>query len=204
MRFVWTVAGDDPDFDQGDKYGINGYFYPMGDSLTTPERLRDTAKYGGGRIIGTYMGHGWYPGFSPAQLAAVADSEWKRLTLNNTINKGLRVMFNLEQHDPDFIAETLEAWRALRPTVGTSWSPEGMQGGWMSPEFVARVVAARTRVVPQAFLGNMTRRESDQVLRDVLNRGFPASIVSIFYDAAQLGADWDGYAFTMGRLPWIP
>jgi hypothetical protein len=47
----------------------------------------------------------------------------------------------------------------------------------------------------------MERRESDMVLRDLTKRGFPESSVSMFYDAAQLGVGWDGYAFTQGRLP---
>jgi hypothetical protein len=71
----------------------------------------------------------------------------------------------------------------------------------MSPSFVQRVVGARVRVVPQCFIGNMERRESDMVLRDLTKRGFPESSVSMFYDAAQLGVGWNGYAFTQGRLP---
>ena len=71
----------------------------------------------------------------------------------------------------------------------------------MDPVFVSRILAARVRVVPQAFHGNMARVESDQVLRDLTRRGFPESSVSIFYDAAALGHNWDGFAFTEGRLP---
>lgn len=206
MRIAWTVAGDDPDFGQGDKYGIDGYYYPIFDSLTTPERLVATSAYGGGRIIGVHMGHNWLPGYSPAQLAAAMNQEYKRLTGNGTINSKLRVMFNMEEHDPEKIAATMEAWRALpgRKNVGTAWSPEGMQGGWMSDTFVARLLACKVRIVPQTFYGNMQRIEGDQVLRDLTRRGFPENIVSLFYDGAQLGAEWDGFAFTMGRLPWIP
>lgn len=201
MRYAWTVAGDDPDFNQGDVQGINGYFYPMFDSLTTAERLTDTASYDGGRAIGIYLGHAWLNGYSPAQVAAVVNQEYRRLTKNSTVNKTLKVMFNLEDHDPDAIAATLSSWRLLKKNVGTSWSPEGMQGGWMSDDFVRTILDLRVRVVPQSFVGNMDRRESDQVLRDLTRRGFPESSVSLFYDAANLGADWDGFAFTMQRLP---
>ena len=74
----------------------------------------------------------------------------------------------------------------------------------MSPAFVARILAAKVRVVPQAFIDpGMQRVESDYVLRDVAIRGIPMSSISCFYDAKNLGYGWDGFAFTMGRLPWI-
>lgn len=73
----------------------------------------------------------------------------------------------------------------------------------MSDDFVRTILDLKVRVVPQSFVSNMNRRESDQVLRDLTRRGFPESSVSLFYDAANLGSDWDGFAFTMGRLPYI-
>jgi len=197
MRFVWTVAGDDPDIGNCKAHGVDGYFAPLFDSLTTSAYLRMLRDQGGG-AYGLYLGHDWFPGDSAEQLAQRVNAEYVRLNV-----LGTRVMFNLEEHDPDKIARVLEEWRRLQPKVNTSWSPEGMQGGWMDSVFVARVLACRVRVVPQAFVGNMARRESDVVLRDVTRRGFPEGVVSIFYDAAQLGADWDGYAFTEGRLPRI-
>jgi hypothetical protein len=192
VRYVWTVEGDDPDFAQGDRHGIDGYFYPFFDSLTTKERLIDTKA--AGYAIGVYYGHNW--GGTAAENAAKADAEYKKLYV-----PGLKVMFNWEQHKPDEIASGLEAWRVLRKTVNTSWSMEGMQGGWMSSAFVKRVLATRVRWVPQSFVGNMERRESDATKWDIVRRGVPENIVSCFYDAAQLGANWDGFAFTAGRLP---
>jgi len=196
MRFVWTDAGDEPRWGVGDKHGIDGYFMPMFDSLTTQEFLRDEVK-ARGHVAGIYLGHGWpQEQLPPAQCAAAVSAEYKRCFV-----PGLRVMFNMEEQQPEKIVATMEAWRVRHPTVPTSWSSEGMQGGWMSSLFVQRMVACRVRVVPQCFTGNMTRRESDIVKADVVRRGFPENIVSCFYDAAQLGQGWDGYAFTMGRLP---
>lgn len=206
MRYVWTDAGDDPSWHIGDKWGINGYFMPMFDSLTTREFLRDEIQ-ARGHVAGIYLGHNWFPGLTPAQLAAKVNTEFKRVSVPN-----LKVQFNIENHDPDYVVQTLEAWRKLQPKVGTSWSMEGMQGGWMGPKlrpgeapapgsFVARVLATRVRLVPQTFTGDMRRQESDVVLRDLMRRGFPENIISPFYDAKQLGIGWDGYAFTMGRLP---
>ena len=171
MKYIWTVEGDDPDYGQGEKYGIDGYFFPSRDAVVgTPAEVTKASQQPGVKAIGIYLGHNWYPGYSPAQLAAVANLDYIRVTKNGMVNRGLKVMFNMEQADPDYIAATLEAWRKLRTTVGTSWSPAAHQGGWMSPAFVARILA---------------------------------SIISCFYDAAHLGYGWDGYAFTMGRLPWI-
>lgn len=196
MRFIWTDAGDDPSWGVGDAHGIDGYFMPMFDSLTTRAFLRDEVK-ARGHVAGIYLAHDWpVERLPPLKCAAAVSAEYKRCQV-----PGLRVMFNMEEHDPEKIAATLEAWRELHPFVPTSWSPEGMQGGWMHPEFIERVLACRVRVVPQAFTGSMVRRESDVVKADVVRRGFPENIVSVFYDAAQLGLDWDGYAFTMGRLP---
>jgi hypothetical protein len=78
---------------------------------------------------------------------------------------------------------------------------ESMQGGWMDDEMVAAVLKARIRVVPQAYTGDMRPIAQDAALRDLLRRGFPETSISLFYDAAALPLDWDGFAFTMGRLP---
>jgi hypothetical protein len=194
MRFVWVDAGNDPDFNKGTRHRINGYFMPMFDARTTKPTMQ--AIKDRGFVAGIYIGHGWFAPISPKDLVAKVAAEYKRVQVPD-----LRVMFNLEQHDPEYIARVLELWRKGHKTVGTSWSPEGMQGGWMTGDFPNRVVATKTRVVPQCFVGNMERRESDMVLRDLLKMGFPHTSISMFYDAAQLGDGWDGYAFTQGRLP---
>jgi hypothetical protein len=196
VRFIWTVAGDDPGYDNCRAHGINGLYAPLFDTLTTKAYL-STFK-AEGFANGLYLGHNWFPALSGSALVAKVVAEYKRIALPDT-----RLMLNLEEHDPAKIALVVSAVRAALPKVNLSWSPEGMQGGWMSPEFVAQILAARCRVVPQAFLGNMTRIESDQVLRDLTRRGFPEHIISIFYDAAALGHNWDGFAFTEGRLPWL-
>ena len=201
MRFVWTDAGDDPSWHIGDAHAINGYFMPMFDPLTTRTFLRDEVQVRR-HVAGIYFGHNWMPGRPAADVAKAVSTEYRRCLV-----PGLRVMFNLEEHDPEFVAGVLEEWRRIHPFVPTSWSPEGMQGGWMHPEFVERVLACRVRVVPQGFWGQDGRIAGDwahdQVLRDLTKRGFPENIVSIFHDAKTLPAkrNAEGYVFTMGRLP---
>lgn len=205
MRFTWTVAGDDPDYGNCKAHGINGLFAPMFDPLTTYLYLTEFQVRG--FKAGTYVGHNWFPNLTAKELARKVVTEYNRLTKAQGEGapalRDVRLMINLEQHDPVFILACLTEIRRLLPKVGLSWSPEGMQGGWMSDAFVTGIINLRIRVVPQAFTGSMVRRESDVVLRDLLDRGFPASSVSIFYDAAQLGDGWEGYAFTEGRLPRI-
>jgi hypothetical protein len=195
MKFVWTDHGDDPSWGVGDRHGIDGYFAPLFDPLT-PSVLDETIRRG--HAHGVYLGHAWLPGLTAEQVAQRVAQEYRLLS---STRKRLRVMLNLEEHNPDFVADVLEEWRERYPFVATSWSCEGMQGGWMSPEFVQRVLACRVRVVPQTFWGDMRPIAEDQVLRDLLRRGFPENIVSLFYDGARLEDRWDGYCFTAGRLP---
>lgn len=203
MKFVWTVAGDDPDFAIGDQYEINGYYMPMFDPLTTKSFLDNEIK-ARGHVAGTYMVTNWpqFTGKTPAEIAYIVSTEYKRLQV-----AGLRVQFDAEEHDPTKIITIFEEWRKLHPTINTSWTFEPMQGGWMGnpcpaepSDFVKRILACRVRVVPQLYYGNMTPANEGHVVHDIARRGFPTSIISPFYDAAALPVWWDGFAFTMGRL----
>ena len=202
MRFAWTVAGDDPDYTSMQRHGVNGLFAPLWDSLTTREYLRLFQSKG--FIAGLYLGHNWFPGESAVEQARRVSAEYRLLTNakpGEAAIKNVRVCLNWEQHDAEDIALGLEEWRRLQPKTETSWSMEGMQGGWMTDLFVARVMACRVRWVPQAFWGDMSPIAADQVLRDLTRRGVPENIVSLFYDGAALPDRWDGYAFTAGRIP---
>ena|SRR6187549_1151579 len=206
MRFTWTVEGDDPDYGNCRAHGINGLFAPLFDSLTTKLYLR-RFKAEGFSVQGLYLGHNWFPALGPIELADKVVAEYKRLTFasgeGDPALGGVRLMLNLEQHDPVFILACSTRVRAKLPTVGLSWSPEGHQGGWQSPDWVAKMVALKIRAVPQCFVGNMERRESHAIVKDLVDRGWPFTSVSPFLDAKQLGQDWEGYAFTEGRLPRI-
>lgn len=218
MRFAWTVAGDDPDFNQGDKHGINGYFYPMFDSLTTPAELTKAAVRG--HVVGLYVAWNWpqITGRTPAQIVQAISAEYDRLLVAGA-PKGMRLQYNDERHLPSAIIEVLTGLRERYRSLGLSWTPEGFQGGWMGPvigpsypapvpgSFIDRLIKAKVRVVPQAYWGANGviegRFAEDQVLRNLTKRGIPESSVSLFYDARELPRNWDGYAFTMGQLPYI-
>jgi hypothetical protein len=196
MRFAWTVAGDDVDFNAVRAHGVNGLYAPLWDSLTTNSYVRSFLDNGFQR--GVYVGHGWWAPISPSTLATKTVAEYEKVAAGIP---NVRIQMNLEQHDPHYIEACLREIRQLLPKVNLSWSPEGMQGGWMSPGFVKEIIDLRVRVVPQAFTGDMSPRAEDQVLRNLTRRGFPETSVSLFYDAAALPRDWDGFAFTAGRLP---
>lgn len=193
MRYLWVDAGNDPNFDLGDQHGIDGYFMPLFGERTTRDTLRQIRE--GGHAAGVYVGHGWFPLLTAAQYATQVYAEYERVLV-----QGLRLQVNLEQHDPVYIIDVLERLRAKRSNLPLSWTLEGMQGGWAA-QIATDVVAARVRVVPQAYTGSMERMAEDAVLRDLLRAGYPESSVSLFYDAAALARGWQGYAFTQGRLP---
>ncbi len=196
MRYVWTDAGDDPDFNVGNRHGIDGYYFPMFDDLTTRERLEDCK--GRGYAVGLYIAWNWpqVKNSSPTEVASIMSEEYKRCYV-----AGLRMQYNDESHEPDKILTVLRAWRNLRSTVGTSWTMEGMQGGWMSKAFAAAVMNLKIRLAPQLYNGAMTQVwDSLAAQRDLTKRGFADLLISPFYDAAKLPHYWNGFAFTMGRL----
>lgn len=207
MRYVWADATDDPSWGNVEKAGANGIFVPMFDPLYDRQFLQTEVR-GRGYAAGIYLGAGWLPIDTAARRAELVQKVHEQF--QSRFVPGLKVMFNLEEHQPGHIIDVLERWRELHPTVGTSWSMEPNQGGWMGPDvtkggkapssFVQRVIKTKVRLVPQLFFGGMAPAGEEAVMWDVAKRGFPASIISPFYDAARLPADWDGYAFTAGRL----
>jgi hypothetical protein len=210
VRNVYAVPNDDPSWDRLNRHGITGVYVAMeGDGLLSKEYLHEIRSRG--FVAGLYQGHNWHPGESGVQAARRASAVFKAMTTGANAVPGVRVQLNWEQHDQTYILQGLREWRRLHPKVNTSWSMEGMQGGWMGPvvgpntppsNFVQEIVNVhKVRWVPQTFIHDMSRQESDVVLRDLLRRGVPENVISMFYPAADLGIGWDGWAFTEGLLP---
>ena len=200
MRTLWIDSGNDPDWAKVQEHGMTHLYFDLFDPRVRPAYLNAVKAKGYG--VGVYVVSNW-PQVSgdgktfaekvSAQLSIVAPGP--------DVASFPKVQLDIEQHDPVFILDALERWRELRPKRDTSWTMESMQAGWMSPAFVTGVLACRVRIVPQYYLGDMSPVAQDVALKDMLNAGFPASIVTGFYDAKALPAYWDGFAFTMGRLP---
>lgn len=158
-----------------------------------------------GLIGGVYSAWNWggFIGTGPAY--AEATDRALRLIAPDATPGWPKVQLDDETHDPDRIVALVTRWRQLRPNTDTSWTMEVFQGGWMTQAMVKAVVAAKIRVAPQCYGGADGRIDYavDALAgaRDLTRRGFPDSLISPFYDAARLPVAWDGFAFTMGRLP---
>jgi hypothetical protein len=203
MRQVWVDSHTDPDFAKARRHGIDGFYFDIFDERVDPALFQSLVDQG--YKVGVYFASNWgeFHGMSGAEIA---DAVVKRL--KDVFGKKLkaefpRVQADMEEHDPDKIIDFLRQFRFKLKWQALSWTMEGFQGGWMSDAFVAEVVKHRVRVVPQAYTGDMRNMASDQVLRDLMARGFHENIISIFYDAREIdqliGAD--GFFFTQQRLP---
>jgi len=206
MRALWVDSGNDPDWAKVKAHAITHLYFDLFDPRVRTEYLksigRTVSSNGKAYGVGVYVVSNW------PQVAgdgkSFAEKVSKQLSIvapGPDVASFPKVQLDIEQHDPVFILDALERWRELRPKRDTSWTMEPMQGGWMTPAFVTGVLACKVRVVPQYYLGDMSPVAQDVALKDLLNAGFPASIVTGFYDAAALPAYWDGFSFTQGRLP---
>lgn len=200
MKALWIDSGNDPDWAKVKAHKMTHLYFDLYDPRVRAPYLRDVKSRGYG--VGVYVVSNWpqvagdgktFAEKVSAQLSIVAPGP--------DVAAFPKVQLDIEQHDPVFILEALKRWRELRPKRDTSWTMESMQAGWMSPAFVTGVLACKVRIVPQYYLGDMSPVAQDVGLKDMLSAGFPASLVTGFYDAAALPAFWDGFAFTMGRLP---
>lgn len=203
MKFAWTVAGDDPDYGKGDEHGINGYYWPGFDALTTKVNLNDTVARG--YVVGLYVVTSWpqFSGRTNVDIAKLIVAEYKRLATGTNAVPGLRLQVDDERKNPNAILTVLQGIRAALPKTNLSWTMEAGQAGWMNdPDFMKAILALKLRIVPQCYNGAMTQVwDTWAYCKALLDGGWPASIISPFYDAAHLPVGWDGFAFTVGRLP---
>lgn len=199
MRAVWVDAGNDPVWERLAAYGITRLYFPTSDpTADVARRLADTKARG--LTGGLYSAWNWYPGLTGAEYADEVHERVQQIAPAAT-NTWPKIMLDDEEHDPDRILEMLRRWRQLRPGTDTAWTLEAFQGGWMSPAFVQELVTFKVRVAPQCYVGGMEPVCTLAAARDLTKRGIPDSLVTPFYDAAQLPVGWDGFAFTQGRLP---
>lgn len=199
MRGVWVDAGNDPVWEKIDAAGIRWVYFPLSDPVDDVRRRLLEAKRRG-YIGGVYTAWNWYGDPSGAAFAETVHRALQHVAPDAT-NHWPKVMLDDERHEPSTILALLRRWRQLRPNTDTAWTFESMQGGWMAPDFVAGVVERRVRLVPQCYQGPMLAVDALTVARDLTARGYPDPLISPFYDAAHLPALWQGFAFTMGRLP---
>lgn len=197
MRAVWVDERQSPNWDLLRKHEINWIFLP----LTEPDlAARLDAIRARGLVAGVYAAWNWYPGKDGAAFALDVHNALRGKVPGATALHP-RVQLNDETHDPARIVAMLRRWRQLRPTTATSWTLEGHQGGWFTPELVKTIVETKTRVVPQSYTGPMLPTDPLAAVRDITRRGVPDSMVTPFYDAQTSGTPYQaGFFFTQGRL----
>lgn len=202
MKALWTDAGNDPNWALTD---FTHFYLPLNDPLPdVKRRLEQSLVYGFG--VGVYACWNWGPFL---ETDGKAFAEWADERLKALVSLGFvmtpsrpKVQLNNERHEPAVILAMLKRWREIRSKQDTSWTLEGGQGGWMTPEFVSEVVSRKVRVAPQLYNGAMTEAwDSLTYSRDLTKRGIPDSLISPVYDAKHLQRGWAGWAFTQGRLP---
>lgn len=204
MKAVWVDPGNDPHWETIARHGITRLYFPTSDpEADVRRRLQDVKNRG--LVGGLYSAWNWqgYTG-SGADYAQAMHEAVKRIAPNAT-PAWPKIQLDDETHDPDRITKMMVRWRQLRPQTDTSWTLESMQGGWMPREFSDAIVRLKFRVVPQCYTGADGRIDAAvdtlTAARDLTRRGIPDSLITPFYDAARLPVGWDGFAFTMGRLP---
>ena len=206
MRSAWVDAGNDCDWAKATAHKLTAIYYPLSDPVDKVKaRLLDTKArgYAGGVYVVKNSEPQWakFNIDDPHAFAALVSLAVGQVV--NTVGPSWpKVQFDLEMKDPVFIAAVFEHWREFRPNQDTSWTLESGQAGWMAPEFVASVVKNKIRVSEQLYNGSMTEvRDSLSYAKQLMSAGFPSSLLSPTYDAAKLPVGWDGWAFTVSRLP---
>jgi hypothetical protein len=161
-------------------------------------RLQDTKQRG--YIGGVWAAWNWYGDPSGLAFATEVDRLVSQVAPNAT-PEWPRVMLDDERHEPATILALLRSWRRLRPVQSTAWTMESMQGGWMDAVFVQGVTDARVRLAPQCYTGDMVPVDPLAAVRDLTKRGFADALVTPLYDGKALQVGWEGFVWTMGRLP---
>lgn len=208
MKALWIDAGNDPIWEKIEAHGITRLYFPVSDpTADVARRLKDVKDRG--LVGGLYSAWNWYTTSGGALVSGAAYAEAMHKRVKEIAPAATatwpKIQLDDEEHDPARILQLLRRWRQLRPKTDTSWTLEVFQGGWMSPEFAAEIVRLKIRVVPQCYWPHPTRTlqpvDTLAGARDLTSRGIPDSLVTPFYDAGSLPVAWDGFAFTMGRLP---
>jgi hypothetical protein len=108
---------------------------------------------------------------------------------------------NYEQDDAaGWLLPMLRRWRAHSPRRTTAFVVNAHK--WPVYAAVAPAIAGlAVSVVPECFSGSMERVESAAEVQGWAAVGGSSLDVYPMLDGAQLGAEWDGVAFTMGHLP---
>lgn len=214
MKAIWRTnpygAADFPDWKKLSDRGVTDYYVPalMYDP-TTGKYVRNTrqinAQYR--KDILTRMGYrqyrdpSWTSIIDPKVLAFTAENDI--YTVSST--EYTPYMFDIEYHDPAFVAKTIQAFRTLFPKGPVAWTLEPWQGGWFTPALVDILNRdINLVVVVQNFFGNMSPAGTKNGLtpaQELLRVGISTNRVKTFYDGAKpMPNNWDGCILSEERI----
>lgn len=200
-RAIWIDEGNDADYERLRRHGIFSPCYSIRDPRVTKPYLIEVRERG--FSPGIYAAWNWFPELSGKGFARALSDALGRIAPNSAPGFPF-VCADIETHSVAYLRDFLAEWRRLRRDRETDWTLEGYQGGLYSPEDVAAIEAADVRVCPQTYTGSMQPFDAVEVALDLTQgawRDFPRERIRLMYDAAHLPVNWQGSAFTQGRLP---
>jgi hypothetical protein len=198
MRAVWIDAGNNPNTDLLKAHGITRDYYDVRDA----RRARFAISRGRGAQVGVYADPTWFPDLPVDDFARLLSQDLHDLGVDN---EQCAVHVNAEAHNFD-IGEFLFVWRGKRPTRDTAWVLEGLQGGRLARWQVLEVNAdTNLQLLAEAYAGDMSPLPGgpDRVRSNLVAYGIERKRALVMYDAKTLTPsdwNWDGCAFTQGRL----
>jgi hypothetical protein len=194
MRAVWLDAGNVPNPAVLAAHGVTRTVWPENVAYTTRELIdawRDEYAQG------IYSARNWY-GFTPAEWA---DHVSERVHTLGGDARMLEVHFNVEPFDATYTTQLLLEWRRQRPYRDTVLIVEWNKGAILGPVVHLVKNDAHLVIAEENYTGlEMTPQDADVARCNLTGNGIPRSKAVVCYDAARLGAWWDGVAFTQGRL----
>lgn len=205
FRAIWMDEGK-PLNDDRERllrdYDITHPVFPMRDPTVTRDVLDDVRARG--LPPGLYAVRSWYPNLTPEHFASHVSAELDRIMGSATPADYPFICLDFEPTSVGGILACSLQWRKHRPNRVTDLTIEGHQGGLFTGAQL-RTVAKRFRfLLPQSYDAPMTHGWDPYFMaRDLVEHGCPLEKIRPFYDAALVNdlQWWDGYAFTMQRLP---
>ena len=207
MRGCFIDHGNEPNYDLLRRRGINEVLIPGENSpMANPVKVKEA--YDRGFKVTVMFAWNWTGGFATGALFARWCHERLKTIGHPAVNP--EVMLDIETgaglnqfNYADWVADCITEWRKLRPQRATYLTLESMQGGCFNGKAAqqAKVISGFQAIIPQYYTGDERPQAGDVALRDLLLYGFPYQMLRGFYLARDLPINWNGYAWTQGKLP---
>jgi hypothetical protein len=194
MRSCWIDADNVPNPAVLDSYGVQWVSWAANDPQTTAANIDNWRHKYRQRI---YMARNWY-NTDPASWARIADQEVKRCGGDS---EQLGVDFNVEPFDAGYVRELLTAWRSIRPNRDTCLVIEYHKGALLTVLIPKISADQHLLIMAEAYVDpGPTAVAADEARSNLVSYGVPRNKALVMYLGEAIAGDWDGCAFTQGRL----